>query len=894
LDAFHHRFGAPDTARAIHRFTPPIDTHVVLALLAHASPRRVLEVGTAGGHMTANLTEWTPDEATVFSLGVVSDLAVATTAQQRHEDPSRGEFGRFANFFGKAHKVLFATADSMTYDFGRLGPLDFAFIDGGNDAAHVLSDTLKAYGQLAPGGCLVWHDIDNPVAWVEVRQTLEAITFAEPLYHVAGTMVAFLHKQDGAPAPFVRGSAGAVERGLEALRGRPVRLAGDNGAAAPRRQRVSLCLIVKNEEHNLPACLDSAADLVDEVVIVDTGSADATKEVARRYRARVFDFPWVDSFATARNESLRHATSDWVLWMDADDRLDDVNREKLRALFAGLGDDRDCYVMKCRCLPDPSGTVTVVDHVRLFRNLPELRWKYRVHEQILPAVRRAGGKPRFSDVTIDHVGYQDPALRRRKLGRDLRLLQMEDAENPDDPFTLFNLGMVRQELGTLEEAAGLFRRSLALSRPADSIVRKLYALLAQCERRQARPRQALDACREGRSHYPDDPELLLQESLARGELGDGDGAVVCLERLLAAPTGEYLASVDAGLRGYLTRSNLAALYAGRGRDAEALTQWQAALAERPDYVPAWVGLGEFYLGRGRLEEVDEVAGRLEALPAGRLAGRCLRGRSLLARKEFAAARTLLVATRAEFPEAATPCVYLSHALLQEGRDWVAAEETLRAVLRLDPDDRTARNNLGVLLRQQGRPAEAAAVEGPTLAELYRQVCDTRSDLQEHCPTLAAVARECRHVTEFGTGTGVSTVALLYARPGRLVCYDRERYPQVDRLEARAGRTEFVFHQADVLQLEIEETDLLFIDTNHVYEELKEELLLHTAKVKKFIVLHATTTFGLYGEAPGHAGLWAAVEELLREGAFRLKERYENNHGLTVLERVAGPSAEGSR
>src|SRR5439155_18418887 len=127
LDEFHGRFGNPDTSRAIHSFTPPGDTHLVLTLLAHARARRVLEVGTAGGHMTANLTEWTPHDATVFSLGVVADLAVATTAQQRYEDPPRAEFGRFANHFGKAHKVLFATADSLAYDFGRLGPLDFAF-----------------------------------------------------------------------------------------------------------------------------------------------------------------------------------------------------------------------------------------------------------------------------------------------------------------------------------------------------------------------------------------------------------------------------------------------------------------------------------------------------------------------------------------------------------------------------------------------------------------------------------------------------------------------------------------------------------------------------------------------------------------------------------------------
>src|SRR5437762_837089 len=84
--------------------------------------------------------------------------------------------------------------------------------------------------------------------------------------------------------------------------------------------------------------------------------------------ARVHDFPWVDNFAAARNEALRHATGDWIFWLDADDRLDDANRAKLRELFAGLGDDNAAHVMKCRCLPDPvSGAVILVDHVRLVR-----------------------------------------------------------------------------------------------------------------------------------------------------------------------------------------------------------------------------------------------------------------------------------------------------------------------------------------------------------------------------------------------------------------------------------------------------------------------------------------------------------------------------------------------
>src|SRR5262249_34673102 len=151
---------------------------------------------------------------------------------------------------------------------------------------------------------------------------------------------------------------------------------------------------------------------------------------------------------------------------------------KLGDLFAGLRDENAAFVLKCLCLPEGGvGSGMVVDHVRLFRNRPDVRWKYRVHEQILPAVRATGGTVRWSDGVIHHTGYQDPALRGRKLERDLRLLRLEDAEHPGDPFTLFNLGSVYQELGRQGEAIPLLRRSLERSHPTDSIVRKLYALI---------------------------------------------------------------------------------------------------------------------------------------------------------------------------------------------------------------------------------------------------------------------------------------------------------------------------------------------------------------------------------------------------------------------------------
>ena len=194
LEAFESRYGVVDVGRAICGFTPARDTSVVLALLVHARPRRIVEIGTAAGHMTANLTEWSSDEAMIYSLGTVADVPGTIGHPQECENPPREHFGRLANHFGKVHKVFFITADSLTYDFHRLAPIDFAFIDGAHEYHHVLSDSLKIYRELSPQGCMVWHDFDSPVAWVQVRQALLETHFVEPIYHVLGTEVAFLDR----------------------------------------------------------------------------------------------------------------------------------------------------------------------------------------------------------------------------------------------------------------------------------------------------------------------------------------------------------------------------------------------------------------------------------------------------------------------------------------------------------------------------------------------------------------------------------------------------------------------------------------------------------------------------------------------------------------------------
>src|SRR5207245_11190041 len=96
------------------------------------------------------------------------------------------------------------------------------------------------------------------------------------------------------------------------------------------KPQVSLCMIVKNEEQHLGSALESTTDLVDEIIIVDTGSEDRTKQIAKGFGAKVFEFPWIDNFASARNECLQHATGQWIFSLDADERIDKHNQQQLR------------------------------------------------------------------------------------------------------------------------------------------------------------------------------------------------------------------------------------------------------------------------------------------------------------------------------------------------------------------------------------------------------------------------------------------------------------------------------------------------------------------------------------------------------------------------------------
>lgn len=205
------------------------------------------------------------------------------------------------------------------------------------------------------------------------------------------------------------------------------------------RPLLSLCLIVRNEEANLPGCLAAAAGLADEIVVADTGSSDGSRKTARSAGARVVEIPWNDDFSAARNACLAAAAGEWILFLDADETLRPAGFEQVRRRLAETGEP----AFTLEVISALGGGRSEVSHItRLFRNRPDFRYEGRIHEQILTAIARSQGRevwdPPRSGLQVDHAGYL-PEVRAAlgKVERNRRLLLSGIEECPEDPGLRF-------------------------------------------------------------------------------------------------------------------------------------------------------------------------------------------------------------------------------------------------------------------------------------------------------------------------------------------------------------------------------------------------------------------------------------------------------------------------
>lgn len=187
---------------------------------------------------------------------------------------------------------------------------------------------------------------------------------------------------------------------------------------------ISLCMIVKNEEMHIARCLNSVAELVDEIIIVDTGSTDRTVEIVSDYTSKIYLYPWKEDFSDARNYSFSHASMDYCMWMDADDILEETEKEKFLQLKQSLSPDTDIVMMKYHTSFDEAGKPSFsYFRERWIRNDTQYRWVGAVHEVIPPS-----GKIIYSDIAICHrktiAGDSDRNLKiYRKMLADRKLLE---------------------------------------------------------------------------------------------------------------------------------------------------------------------------------------------------------------------------------------------------------------------------------------------------------------------------------------------------------------------------------------------------------------------------------------------------------------------------------------
>lgn len=205
--------------------------------------------------------------------------------------------------------------------------------------------------------------------------------------------------------------------------------------------RLSLCMIVRNEERMLPDFLASVAGIWDELIVVDTGSEDDTPRLAEAAGARVLHHTWQDDFSAARNASLAAATGDWICYLDADERCTPELAAQIRDLLEDPQAGAATVVMRNR---RPDGTHRDADLLRLFRNDPDIRFRHRIHEDpsghVQAYLERTGLAKRRLTGVVDHLGYlKNIAAAQGKRRRDSALLRRELKRNPDDIYSWFKL-----------------------------------------------------------------------------------------------------------------------------------------------------------------------------------------------------------------------------------------------------------------------------------------------------------------------------------------------------------------------------------------------------------------------------------------------------------------------
>ena len=342
---------------------------------------------------------------------------------------------------------------------------------------------------------------------------------------------------------------------------------------------ISLCMIVKNEEEFLRRCLESVKKIVNEIIIVDTGSTDKTVEIAEAFNAKIYNFVWNGDFADARNFSIKNASSDYILVLDADEYLD----ENSELIQENLVTEKDYYIVNIKNYLDSQ----IFNHqaIRVFRNNRGFIYKGKIHEH-LNIEDYEGLTKETAKILIHHTGYTSNLYtKKNKHERNLKLL-LEEVQNHPSGYNYFNLGNQYKANGEFDKALGAYKKAFFLSK--DRVyLSYLLDQMGKCLLYLKRYEEGIELIENSIHAYPTYTNLYytlgeLYES--HGYLKDAEDCYLkCLE--LGEVTDQQTTE---GVGGFLARFNLIRIYEKKGELPKAIEQGFISLQQKKDHLPTLI------------------------------------------------------------------------------------------------------------------------------------------------------------------------------------------------------------------------------------------------------------------------------------------------------------------
>ena len=469
--------------------------------------------------------------------------------------------------------------------------------------------------------------------------------------------------------------------------------------------RISLCMIVRDEEEKLPRCLDNVAGLVDEVVLVDTGSSDRTVEIAKEYGARTGFFAWCDDFAAARNESLKLATGDWILWLDADDILEPEYHDQIRLLVRQPRDRSFLFVLDDRGYEHISCL-----QMRLFPNLEGVQFEMPIHEQVTPSLGRLGIEMVPTEIKVRHTGYTTPEIVKVKKDRYLGIMERWLVNHPDDYITRSHVALTYHSGGRQAEAIDAYSKivheSSCLSDRNYVVYTTALLFLGRSFMKAGDLERALEYMRK--AHEVDSEYLLTKVSLAELHIARGEyqDALALAGQIVDSDPQLTFFPVDPVEITFSAHYLRAQAHHALGQVEEAEREYHLA-AEQP--APRRTeALGNL---AGLLKELDRRDESLDILLAARkidphnIKHDFNIGVHYLESKDVERARTHFKAVLEKRPDYRPATLNLGYIAKAMGA-FDEAEEIYSGLIKAAPDEVEARANLGHLYLDQERFLDA--------------------------------------------------------------------------------------------------------------------------------------------------------------------------------------------